>query len=192
MVKKLSAEDRKRIQAAIADAESKSDAHCAAVVLPASDRYALYPLVWGALAALVIGAALTFFKPSLLFRYGMLIEAAVFIIAAFALDWFPLRLLTVPARVKQDHAHAMAHREFAARILSNHRNNGILIFVSLAERYVEILASRDVHAKVGEAAWNEIVADFVSTAKAGRIADAVTSAIGACSAHLMKHFPKAG
>jgi putative membrane protein len=189
---KLSADDRARIQSAIAAAEAQTSARFACVILPASDRYGLYPLVWGAALALMTGAGLALLKPDLSLQYGVLIEMTAFAVFALVFDWFPLRLLLVPKTAKHSHAHNFAHREFAARILSpsNHRE-GILFFVSLGERYVEILATREVHARVGETAWTAIVADFTAAAKTWQIASGAVAAIEACANHLSAHFPKA-
>jgi putative membrane protein len=189
---KLSEQDRHRIQAATAQAEAQTQARFAAVIMPASDRYALYPLLWGAAAALALGAVLALARPELSIRLGVVIESIAFAGVALVFDSFPLRLLLVPRHAGHEHARNFAHREFAARILSpGDRRDGILFFVSLGERYVEILATRDVHAKVGEAAWNAIVADFTAAAKAGRVADGAIAAIQACAGHLAAHFPKA-
>lgn len=182
--------DHQRIHAARTAAEAKTHARFAAVIVPASDRYGLYPLVWGAMLALVAGAGLALFLPDLPVRRAILIEAGVLAVFALAFDWFVLRLLLVPGRVKREHAHALAHREFAARILSPSQD-GLLFFVSLGERYVELLATPKVHAAVGEAAWNAIVAEFTATAKAGRVTDGIVAGIEACAGHLAAHFPKA-
>ena len=186
---KLSQQERQRIDAASAAAEARTQARFVSVVLPASERYTLYPPLWGAMIALMAGACLALAKPELSLRLGILIEAAVFAAFALAFDWFALRLLLVPKRVKHEHARNLAHREFAARILAPGRE-GILFFVSLGERYVEILATREIHARVGEAAWNAIVVDFTAAAKAGRIADGAVAATEACAGHLAAHFPK--
>jgi putative membrane protein len=190
MVMKLSEQDRLRIHAAVKEAEARTHARFASVVVRACDRYTLYPPLWGAIVALMAGACLALARPELSLRMGVLIAAAAFAAFALIFDWFPLRLLLVPKRAKHEHARNLAHREFAARILAP-GGDGILFFVSLGERYVEILASREVHAKVGDTAWNAIVADFTASAKAGRIADGAIAAIQACAGHLAAHFPKA-
>jgi putative membrane protein len=188
---RLSQSDRARIHAALAQADAKTSAHFAAVIVPVADRYTLYPLLWGAMAAFLAGALLAIAKPALSLRFGVVIESIVFGAVAFALDWFPARLLAVPARVKRERASRMAHREFAARILASatHRE-GILFFVALGEHHVEILATREVHAKVGAEEWNAIVARFTKTAAQGRIADGVLVAIDDCAGHLATHFPQ--
>jgi putative membrane protein len=106
----------------------------------------------------------------------------VFIVVSLLFDWWPLRLVLVPRQVRNRHAQALAHREFAARILASaERKGGVLFFVSLGERYAEIIADRETHARVGDAAWNTIVGDYLAAAKQGRIADGILTAISACA-----------
>ena len=192
-MRRLSHDDKTRLHSAIAAAEARTTARVACVVIPASDRYSLYPLLWGAVAALIVGAAASLYAPHLSMRIGLIVEAIVFAVATFVYDWFPLRLMLVPRHAKTSHAHNFAHREFAARILSplDHRE-GVLLFVSLGERYVEIIGTPGVHRIIGEARWNTIVADFMMAARDGRVADGAIAAITACSGDLAVHFPRTG
>jgi putative membrane protein len=190
---RLSPEDRTRIHAALAAAQARTHAQFTLMVVPISDRYAMYPVAWAGMFALAVGAVLALFWQHIGLRLGFLFEAAAFGFAALLLDIRPLHLALVPRRVKQARARNMAHREFAASILAaQNPSGGIVLFASLGERYVEIIADRTVHARVGAAAWNEIVSQFASRAKAGALADAFITAIEACAAHLETHFPKAG
>jgi putative membrane protein len=179
---RLSSEDRSRIHAAVTAAGARVPIHIAASVVPASDRYALYPLVWGATVTLLAGAIMAVAWPHLPLREAFAIQAGVFIVFSLLFDWWPLRLLLVPRHLRRRHAQALAHREFAARILASHeRKGGVLFFVSLGERYAEILADRDTHARVGTEAWNGIVANYIAAAKQGRIADGIVAAVEACA-----------
>ena len=190
-MRRLSHDDNARLHAAIADAEAKTTARVACVVVPASDRYLLYPLLWGVVAALLVGAAAALYDPHVSMRIGLVVQAIVFALTTFACDWFPLRLALVPQHTKTSHARSFAHREFAARILSpvDHRE-GVLLFVSLGERYVEILGTPGVHTVIGDAKWNAILADFTRAARAGQIADGAIAAIAACSGDLVTRFPR--
>ncbi|MGH6890126.1 MAG: TPM domain-containing protein [Rhizomicrobium sp.] len=184
----LSSEDKSRIHGAVSAAEARVPVHVAVSIVPASDRYALYPIAWGAVATLLAGAIMALAWPRLPLREAFTIEACVFIFFSLLFDWWPLRLKVVPRHVRRQHAQALAHREFAARILASHeRKGGMLFFVSLGERYAEILADRDTHAQVGSDAWNRIVADYIATAKRGRIADGVVAAVDACAAIISSH-----
>jgi putative membrane protein len=180
---RLSADDRSRIHAAISAGEARIHIHLAASVVPASDRYALFPIVWGAGAALFAGAVMALGWPHLSLRESFAFEAGVFIVLSLLFDWWPLRMLLVPRHIRGRHAQALAHREFAARILaSQERKGGILFFVSLGERYAEIIADRETHARVGEAAWKAILGNYLASAKRGHIADGIVTAIDACAA----------
>ncbi len=185
MTMRLSPEERQRIHGAVTAAEERCNAHIAVAIVPASDRYALYPLVWGALAALASGGIAAVLAPHLPLRQGFAIEACVFLATSLIADWWPLRLRLVPRRVRENHARALARREFAARVLSSgERKSGVLIFVSSGERYAEVLADRDVHRRVGTDAWERIVAALLASAKKGRLADGVIAAVDACAARL--------
>jgi len=121
--------------------------------------------------------------PQLSLREFFAIEAGVFVVSSLLFDWWPLRMLLVPRHIRGRHAQAMARHEFAARILaSQERKGGILFFVSLGERYAEIIADRETHARVGEAAWKAILGNYLASAKQGRIADGIVTAIDACAA----------
>jgi putative membrane protein len=137
------------------------------------------------------GIALALFVPHIGLRFGVTIEAMVFGLAGLIFEWLPIRMAIAPARVKHDHARALAHREFAARILSPHDGReGVLLFVSLNERYVEIVATSGVHKHAGDATWNAIVTAFTQMAAAGKVAEGAATSIEACAALLARHFPQ--
>lgn len=187
----LTADERERIHAATIAVERRTSAAFALAIVPVSERYLLFPLVWGAVLALTATGMLALLHPELGIGTGFLVDAALFIVLSLILDWLPLRLRLVPRRTKHTHAHQLAHREFAARILAaaQHRN-GVLFFVSLAERYVEVIADRDIHARVPAGTWDRIVADFIAAVKAGRLADGFIAATEACAAVLETHYPR--
>ncbi|HEX6842343.1 MAG TPA: TPM domain-containing protein, partial [Stellaceae bacterium] len=187
----LSTAERERIHAATAAVERRTSALFALTIVPVSERYLVFPLVWGAVLALAATGVLALVRPDLGIGLGFVINAALFIVLSLVLDWLPLRLMLVPRRARHAHARQLAHREFAARILANaqHRN-GVLFFVSLGERYVEIIADRDIHARVPAGIWDKIVADFIAAVKAGRLADGFIAALDACAALLETHYPR--
>lgn len=189
----LTAEQRQHIDAAVAAVERRTSAAFALAIVKVSDRYALFPVVWSALIALIATGLLALLRPDLGIRDGFLVDAVLFAVLTFALDWLPLRLRLVPRRIKHAHARQLAHREFAARILASaqHRN-GVLFFVSLGERYVEVIADRDIHARVAQGTWDKIVADFIAAVRSGRLADGFIAAIEACAAVLETHYPGEG
>ena len=179
-MKRLSLDDEARIRVAVADAEARTHLRFALVIVPASDRYALFPLLYGAFLAFLAGAMLAIFRPGLGLQFGFGAMVAIFLVASLLLDWWPLRLALVPKRIKHAHARDLACREFAACVLANQKHeSGMVFFVSLGEHYVEILADRSLHGLVGEEAWRRIVAGFISAAKAGKLAEGFLASIAA-------------
>jgi putative membrane protein len=184
----LNEDDRHRIQAAVAAAEARTGAHIVTSIVPASDRYGLFPIVWAALIALLTGGVLAFFERAMFARENFAIEAAVFVVLSLIFDWWPVRLRLVPRHVRHVRASAFAHREYAARILGHDSGKGgVMVFVSLGERYAEVIGDRALHARVGSEGWNRIVVSLVSAAKSGRLADGIVNAVEACATELSAH-----
>ena len=68
-------------------------------------------------------------------------------------------------------------------------HSGVLFFVSLAERYVEIVADKGIHEKLGEAHWQGIIDRFVDQVRRGRVVDGFVDAIAACGAAMARALP---
>jgi len=78
------------------------------------------------------------------------------------------------------------------RIWDTAHNNGVLIYLLLADRDVEIIADRGIDEKVGAAGWQKICQSMEADFKAGNFAGGVIKGIAAVSQQLAAHFPKQG
>jgi uncharacterized membrane protein len=78
------------------------------------------------------------------------------------------------------------------RIWDTAHNNGVLIYLLLADRNVEIVADRGIDAKVGAAGWQKICADMETDFKAGNFESGVIKGIEAVSRQLAAYFPAHG
>jgi uncharacterized membrane protein len=78
------------------------------------------------------------------------------------------------------------------RIWDTAQNNGVLIYLLLADRKVEIIADRGVDARVGAAGWAKICAGMEAAFKAGKFEGGVIKGIEAVSRQLATYFPKHG
>ncbi len=76
------------------------------------------------------------------------------------------------------------------RIWDTAHNNGVLIYLLLADRKVEIIADRGIDAKVGAAGWEKICKSMETDFKAGNFAGGVVNGIQAVSQQLAAHFPR--
>lgn len=76
------------------------------------------------------------------------------------------------------------------RIWDTEDNAGVLIYLLLADRRVEIVADRGIHAKVGAAAWDAICGEMQSAFATGRFEAGAILGIEAISDLLTLHFPR--
>jgi putative membrane protein len=119
-----------------------------------------------------------------------LIQLLVFILTTIALSRPAIRFALVPRRVKEDHAHALAMRQFFAQGLQHTENRtGVLIFACAAEHYAEIVADAGINAKVTPEVWRKAIDVLTTAIKEGRPGDGFIAAIEQCGAVLAEHFP---
>ena len=78
------------------------------------------------------------------------------------------------------------------RIWDTTHNNGVLIYLLLADRKVEIVADRGIDAKVGAAGWQTICAAMEADFRSGNFSGGVIKGIAAVSQQLATYFPKRG
>jgi len=78
------------------------------------------------------------------------------------------------------------------RVWDTAHNNGVLIYLLLADRDVEIVVDRGIDAHVGQAGWEAICRMMEAHFRAGRFEHGVIAGIDAVTVHLRAHFPKDG
>jgi putative membrane protein len=187
----ISAADRERIEAAIGAAETKTSGEFVTVVARVSDAYLTLPTLYASGLALMTPLVLSLLRVETRALPLFLIQVAVFVTLALVFLWTPVTMRLVPHGAKVHRAARLAREQFFLRGLHETADrHGVLLFVSVAERYVEIIADRGIHAKVPEGAWDAIVADFTRTVGDGRVADGFVAAIERCGTLLATHFPR--
>ena len=77
-------------------------------------------------------------------------------------------------------------------VWNTEHNNGVLIYLLLADRKVEIVADRGIDASVGSAGWEKICRDMEAEFAAGRFEQGALAGIAAVSRELARHFPHDG
>jgi uncharacterized membrane protein len=97
----------------------------------------------------------------------------------------PLQVL-----VARGTAHERALEHFGRlRVWDTEDNAGVLIYLLLADRRVEIVADRGIHARVGETAWETICGAMQQEFAAGRFEQGVLAGLASVSDLLQQHFP---
>jgi len=187
----IGAQDRQRIEAAIRTAEATTSGELVTVVAHSSDSYLFLPTLYAAVLALSTPLILWLLPWDVPVLVLFVVQVAVFVVAGLLFLWTPLHMHVIPRALKEHHAARRAREQFFLRGLhETAERHGILLFVSVAERYVEILADRGIHAKVPEGAWAGIVARFTAEVREGRIADGFVAAIEGCGTLLAAQFPR--
>lgn len=78
------------------------------------------------------------------------------------------------------------------RVWDTQHNNGLLIYVLLADRAVEIVADRGIDAKVSSQAWSKICQQMETAFRQSNYEGGVVSGVQAVTQHLVAHFPADG
>ncbi len=95
-------------------------------------------------------------------------------------------------------AHLLAGRSARARAIDlfaqlrvwdTEANSGVLIYVQLLDRKVEIVADRGIDARVGHAFWEAVCGRLQTAFRAGRFEAGALAAIDEITAALAAHFP---
>ena len=185
----LSDVDRARIVEAIRLAETRTSGEIYCVFTRACSAYRVFPIAWAAALALFLPLPLihlTAWPAVVIYALQLL----TFIGALYLLTRERFRYRIVPRQTKTARTHQEALRQFAAHGLQHTElRTGVLIFVSVAERYAEIVADAGIATKVSPSVWDEAVAGLTSKIAAGRAADGFVATIDECATHLAEHFP---
>lgn len=213
----LSQADKERISAAIEEAESKTRGEIFCVLAHNVSHYREVPLLWGIVAALIgppllvlLGLHRLALAPifsswtddsarameGLILRalttYG-LIQASLFLITILIVSFPMVRRVMTPGFLRRHHVRQAARYHFAAAGLHlTDDEPHILIFASLADRQVELVAHEAIHKAVGERTWSSAIAAVVDGISRDKPGEGFVKGIEICGSALAEHFPSDG
>lgn len=78
------------------------------------------------------------------------------------------------------------------RIWDTEENCGVLVYINIADRKVEIVADRDVSRRVTQEEWNAVCRTMTEGFKRGEFRDSAAAAMQKLNALLEKHYPTEG
>ncbi|KAB2847193.1 MAG: hypothetical protein F9K44_13995 [Hyphomicrobiaceae bacterium] len=187
----LSEADAKRVEGAIREAEQLTSGEIVAVLADQSGGYQVFAVLWASLAALLAPwplIELTWWPVEAIYAVQIILFAALALL--FSLPGVRPRI--VPGAIKSRWAHRRAVDQFLVQSMHTTRGRtGVMIFVSVAERYAEVLADTGIYERVPKARWQAIVDQLIARIAEGRPGDGFVEAIKAAGGHLAEHFPKA-
>jgi len=103
--------------------------------------------------------------------------------------WRQLRQRLPMAQIVRERALMMFAR---LGVWDTEHDNGVLIYLLLAERAIELVADRGIAARVAPGVWDAAVARLGQALHEGRFEDGLTQALEEVSTLLVEHFPRAG
>jgi putative membrane protein len=187
---RLSTEQADRIEAAVRDAEARTSSEIVVCVMASSGDDRGVAAIAGALvfAAVLAGGPILWWGLDPLILAGIAIVAAVLVF--LLCDRLDLGLRCLPARLLVKDARRAARAAFLDHGLDDSpERNAVLLFVSRAERYVEILPDRAAAAAIEPALWSAIVDDFRRRMHGADLGEAVAGAVAKIGAACAARFP---
>ena len=206
----LSRADHEKIGAAIEGVEKKTCGDIYCIVAHEASNYREVPLAWASFLALVV--------PILVLAAGMkvfpflkdlegwsavpardlshwilvwgLLQAFLFSLVGLTVSIPPVRRLLTPHFLKRHRVGALARQHFISTGLHlESYQPHVVIFVSLAERIVEVLADPAIHKLAGETVWHQARDAVVTGMRAPDPSQGLVRAIEIAGAPLIEHFP---
>ena len=188
----ISQGERQRIAGAIRTAEGKTSGEIVCVLARSSSEAAALPVFIAAVVAFALPWVLVAATAMPVFRI-LSLQIVVFLALTAVLYLPRVHAMLIPRAARRAIAHRAALKQFAIRGIAHTKDRtGILIFVSLAERYARIIADDGIAARVSQAEWQGAIDDLIAHMRDGRIADGFIAAIDACGKVLATHFPSSG
>ncbi len=187
----FSAEERERIEAAVAEAEGRTSGEIVPMVV---DQSYDYP------RAEIVGAGFFALATAVTASWAFGASSVWVFLPLFLLFYLPFRLLIralpplkrrlIPGSEIDEEVKERAQIAFLEQGLHHTRDEtGILILISLFEHRVYVLADRGINAVVPPHTWEEIVHIVTEGVHQGRTCDALCAAIRRCGDLLAPQFP---
>ncbi len=202
---KLTESDLTSIQASVREAEVSTSGEIALAAIPESSDYSFREL----LASVILGAitftvmlpfhdAIVAFLDRIFWHLPAWYITAFYGIAFFAVTGVSFLFANLPAidrlivpRAERSRAvYERALRHFTeSGVYATKERTGILVFVSLMEKEVRIVADTGISARIAQSEWDSIAHDLALGIKAGKSGDAIVTAVNRCGSILTDNFP---
>jgi putative membrane protein len=186
----ISEQDCKRISTAIRAAESKTSGEIVCVLAQTSSDTTALPILIAALIALALPWLFVALTAMSVHRI-LSLQAIIFFVLLVLLSLPSVRVALMPRAARRAVAYRVAMEQFAIRGIAHKRDRtGILIFVSLAERYARIIADEGIAACVPQSEWQDAVNELIARISTGHMTEGFISAIEICGNVLARSFPR--
>jgi putative membrane protein len=187
----LGPRERERLHAAVCAAERLTVGEVVPVVFARSDAHPVVTWRAGVLGAVLGSACLASWLPWPAPHWLLLCQLVLGAAAALLARWLPdlARTLVSEARATEL-AEEQAYQEFfRLKLHETAGRTGVLLFVSLFERRVVVLADEGIDRRVGADAWAATKDAVLAGIRRGSLCDGLVAGIGEVGALLEQHAP---
>lgn len=186
----LSAEDRQRISARVAEIEKNTAGELVVVISSDKGSYQGYRAIGAALLTWLLATIASPFVPWEATEWIGVGQLPVAMVLFWLLGWNPILRRLVPKAAQARTVSTRAKALFLELGVTETRDrSGVLLLVAEVERRVEILADRGIHQEVGIQGWQGIVAPLIDALRAGRAREGIEAAISEIGRDLAAKFP---
>ena len=186
----ISTETKQKIKDTIAGMEKKTSSELVAVVTQKSGDYLYITLLITSLISLLVPFSLLFFAPEMETKSIYEMQLFSFMILLVLLKMPSVLYVLLPKTVLVKAAKLKAYETFRILGLQKTSNyQAVMIFVSLYEKYVEIIADSAVSAKIDNALWQNTIDTFLENVKNNQFEEGYVQAINEIGTILAEHFP---
>ncbi len=202
---KLSEDDNDRVKKAVAQAESKTSGEIVTAIINESSDYAFFELRASLMGGfLYYMVALFFYNDISLMLQGLFwsysgIYPTLFLgittVIVIGLLYLAANIdgvdrLIVSSSIISKKVNRRALLFFGESGLFDTKDRtGVLIFISLREKRVELIADKGINSKVEKNIWTDVVDNLIASLKEDKMVDGLVEAVIACGDRLVEHFP---
>lgn len=186
----ISMETKQKIGEAIFKIEKKTSSELVAVVTQKSGHYLYIALLVASFIALFVPFGLLLFMPNMEAKSIYELQIFGFMLLFLMLQMKNVLSFLLPKTVLIKAAKLKAYETF--RILGLHKTSNyqsVMIFVSLYEKYVEIIVDSAISAKIDSSLWQNTINTFLENVKNDKFEEGYLQAISEIGAILIEYFP---
>lgn len=186
----LSAAEATRVAEHVARAERGTAGEIVVVLAERSAAYEKQRVAVSFTATLLTAIAVYTFAPSIPELWVLCGEAPTMLLFWWLSGLPAVTRRLVPLAAQREAVRARAEQSFLEQgVTETRERSGVLLFLSEAERRVELLADRGIHDRVGTEDWQALVNAVVESIRTGQAGVGIASAVDAIGARLAQHFP---
>ena len=193
----LNEEEKKQVEAAVAAAEKKTSGEIICMIVHSSYHYPMANVIGATAIALplallltpLIGAWLWIGTQNMWLFLG--IFTIFFILGYLTVKWIPMlkRWFVSQSDIDKEVEEAATTQFFLRGLYRTRDRNGMLLFISVFEHKVWVLADKGINEKVPEGQWDAIVTRLTEGLRRHQAAGAICRAINTIGEELKQHFP---